>query len=134
MYLFLKMYGFMISSLFSTGMLLQKRYSLTKPSIHVNINVFQRETSCPVAKVKVMITIGTSIFKQLLDINKMANKMTAPDYRVNFCRAFVFWLFHLTRLRVTLWNGSKSNNWYREMTMVLIIMWQVEKDIIIKCI
>ena len=38
----------------------------TKLPIHVKTNVFQWETlSCPVAKVKVMVTFGTSVWKYI---------------------------------------------------------------------
>ena len=57
-----------------------------------------------------MVIFGTPIFKKLYYINKLANKMTAPDYRVNFVKQFYFDHVTIEMAGVTLRNGSRSNS------------------------
>ena len=57
------------------------------------------------AKVKVMVTSGILINN--LCINKMANKITAPGYRVNFVEHLYFDHDTNEMTGVTLRNGSR---------------------------
>jgi len=85
-----------------------------------------------VAKVKVTVTYDTYLLKQLNYVNKMCKIIILPDSRVRFVRPLNFDHLKIKMAAVTLGNGSRSNGWYGSKVMVGIIIWHIDKNLLVK--
>jgi len=62
----------------------------------------------------------------------MCIKITLPDRRVRFVQLLNFGHVKIERAAMTLGNGSRSNGWYGLKVMVEIIIWHIEKNLVVK--
>jgi len=62
----------------------------------------------------------------------MCIKITIPDSSVRFVRLLNFDHVKIKMAAVALGKGSKSNGMYGSKVMAWIIIWHIEKDLVVK--
>jgi len=62
----------------------------------------------------------------------MANRIIPPGRMVKFVQLLNFDRVKNEMAAVTLGNGSRSNGWDGTKVMVWIIIWHIEKDLVVK--
>jgi len=62
----------------------------------------------------------------------MCIKITPPDSRVSFVGLLNIDHVKIEMAAVTLGNGSRSKGWHGTKVLVVIIIWPIEKDLVVK--